>query len=493
MFIGDLTPNIIGSKMKISIWVREIYAHMKKRSIIFLFVFLQILFYRISEADIDRSQGQRFTLESAISYALTHNPLIKRTIIDQDRAQLLIKGARAKTILPVFSLSGQTGIIPEARGDIFSSPDKQTDLNGWGPFYKLDLKLIQPIFTFGRSSLYIEAASKASRLQQLKNRLEVENLKLSVIYAYWAVLSAKKTESMAEELRQDYNKLQEEVEKRLHSEDSEVDDADLLEVKSNRFRIEEIYIRSRTNRLEAEKTLNTLLGRTIEAILDVSPEKIPKLEISQPQVIEAADSFLLKHHGIQSLKVALQVVQTKINLTVSQKNPLIFLAGGASYAFAPKREDQNNPFVLDNFNYFSLGAFIGLEWELNFFQKNIETTRYQLEKKSMEKDLNLLQSQIKLEILNTFTKVKESWDLLKQARNSLKSSKTWVRLSMDNWDMGIGEVDRIIRAYNTYYQLKALETERELRLSSSLASLAYLLGETDLYLEWIKNENVYFY
>ncbi len=436
------------------------------------------------------SEPVRFNLETALSYALEHNPLLMRTHFDQDRSELLIKDVKARLILPVFSLSGQSGFVPEARGDIFDSPDKQTDLDGWGPFYKLDVKIIQPLFTFGRNSASLKAARHANDLQGFRNKVEVEKLKHSVVQAYWALSSARKAQKIADDLRGDYAKLQEEVEERLRSEDSEVDDADLLEVKSNRFYIEEIQIKSSSEGLKAEKAFNTLIGRDTAMKIEVLDEPSPEIMLTEDQISEKIDFFMDKHPNIQSLNTTLQTLHSKIDLEYAKKKPIIFLAGGVSYGYAPKREDQTNPFALDNFNYFGLGAFVGMEWNLNFMRKNIQANRYKLQEKSLEQDLKLLQAQIKLEILRIYTQTIEEWKLLSEARDSLKSSKSWVRLSLDNWEMGVGEVDRIIRAYNMYYRLKSVEIEREFRLNSSLANLAHALGDMGIYLRWMKNEKV---
>jgi outer membrane protein TolC len=433
----------------------------------------------------------KFSLESAINYALEHNPLLLRTRIDQDRAELFVEDVKAQSVLPVFSLSGQSGIVPEARGDIFESPDKQSDLDGWGPFYKMDIKLVQPLVTFGRRASAIEAAVSVNSLQESQNRAEIEKLKLVVIQAYWALASARKAEDVAEGLRQDYEKLTAEVEKRLLQEESEVDDSDLLEVRSNRFLIDEIYIKSRTQRQQAEKALNTLIGRDIELKVEVEDKEIPQIDIHGDEIEKKIDFFLQSHPNMQSLKASLSALQSRVDLESATKKPMIYIAGGLGFAHAPHRSDQTNPFAVDDFNYFGLGAYLGLEWDLNSFRKNFKAAQFSLEKQSMEQNLKLLQAQLHLQIMKAFTQVIENWELLLGARESLESSKSWVKLSLDNWDMGLGEVDRILRSYNSYYRLQALEIERELKLNTSLADLAYCVGDINLYLDWIRNEKVY--
>ncbi|UCH93474.1 MAG: TolC family protein [Candidatus Aminicenantes bacterium] len=435
-------------------------------------------------------QPQKFSLETAVTYALAHNPLIERTHIERRQARLLLEEVRAQSILPQFSFSGETGLVPEARGDIFESPDKQTDLDGWGPFYKLNVKLVQPVFTFGRKSSALSAARIGIDLQHIKSDSEMEKLTLTVINAYFALSAANKAESTANEVQENYDKLEKEVKKRLESEDSEVDDTDLLEVKSNRYLIEEIVIKSKSGRKLAERAFNVAIGRDIVGAVEVLEEKIPVIQLDEHQMVHVVQQALLRHRDIRGLQAALQALRAKTKLAYSKRRPIIFLVGGFGYGYASHRQDQTNPFAVDNFNYMDLGAFFGFQWDLNFLRKNIEARRYQLEQASMAQNLKLLRSRIEMEILKAFTEIKKNVQLLDQARSSLKAAKSWLRLSMDNWDMGIGEVERLLKAYNAYYQLKGVEIKRSFDLNSSLANFAYILGNTRLYLEWIKNGKV---
>lgn len=437
-----------------------------------------------------KKETQSFTLKTAVAYALSHNPLIERTKIDREKAELLLDEVRAKTIVPEFSLSGETGIVPEARGDIFYSPDKQTDLDGWGPFVKLNIKLVQPLLTFGRISSARTAAWNAINLEHIKTDSEVEKLTLTVITAYWALSAAKQAEEVAADVKENYDKLLEEVKKRLRDEDSEVDDTDLLEVKSNRYYIEEIVIKSKSEKNLAEKAFNAAIGRSLMDSVEVTEDKLPQLEVKENQVARALRRALTWNRDIKSLETVSRALHAKTRLAYSKKKPAIVLVGGFGYGYAPHRDDQTNPFAVDHFNYMDLGAFIGFQWDLNFFRKNTEAARYKLEQKAIEQNIKLLQANVELQILTAFAEVNKNTQLLEQAGKSLKAAKNWLRLSLDNWDMGIGEVERLIKAYNAYYQLKGIEIKRTLELNVSLANFAYILGNIRLYLEWVNHGKV---
>lgn len=430
--------------------------------------------------------GESFSPQSAVLYALEHNAISRMTALEKQKAQLIIREIRSKYLLPEFTFSLQTGLVPEARGDIFSSPDKQTDLDGWGPYIKFHLTLMQPIFTFGHRTAAIETAEKGVEFQDLLNRSALDEFILKVIQVCHAVQASDEGVKIARDLKENFDTLEEEVKKRLLDEDSEVDDTDLLEVQSNRFYIEEILIKSQTQQTSSRHGLNVLLGRNINSPLIVEKSPIPRVEITPGLLLDRIKKILSEQPNIQTLEKAVEILQKKRSLLQRSRLPVIYLAGGVGYGLAPHREDQTNPFAVDDFNYSYVGAFMGVKWDLNRFRQNIDTRRNTLEQKISENRIILLKDKIQTDLFATLQKITENESLLLQSKKSLKAAKNWVRLALENWELGIGEVERIVKAYNVYYRLQGIVTQKEMELRTSLARFAFLLGKTSRYFEWIQ-------
>ena len=75
-------------------------------------------------------------------------------------------------------------------------------------------------------------------------------------------------------------------------------------------------------------------------------------------------------------------------------------------------------------------------------------------------------------------------------RTSLKSAKTWLQVSFDNWDMGIGEVNRLVKAYENYYKLQGESLEREYKYNLALTRFSSSVGGVSLLMEWMKNGKI---
>lgn len=449
-----------------------------------LILFTQAIFAR------EKVDARIFTLASAVETAQMRNPLSKGADWDVQGSTQDVKKAFRQKMFPQMSFGMQTGLVPEARGDIFFSPDKSDDLDGLGPYYKLDLEVFYPLYTFGRMSAALEAAREQLQLQESQRNLVLENLSFDVVKSYWALSASYKAEAVARELQDSFEQLRTEVEERLQQEDSLVDDLDLLEVKTHQLSIEEIYQESLEKRDLAARIFNALLDFDIAQPVRTSDEKPP---------IFAADALLLEdlllradesRPELKSLNAAIRGLEAKIKYEKGERLPAFFLAGGMAYAYAGNREDQTNPFALDSFNYRTFGLFLGVKWSPNFWLHDTEIKKSQYHQRSTIEKLRALKAAVQVEVSQAYLEVRKNAALLETARESLESAKTWLRVSLENWELGIQDVYRMLRAYEAYYRLRRVEIERAYAFNVALAKLAFTVGDTKLYLRWVKDGKV---
>jgi outer membrane protein len=458
----------------------------KTISLIFLFT----MFISLSLSQENLSKEEVYTLNSAISTATARNPAVKSAQFEVQKANKDVNKAVLHKYTPRMDFSFYTGLVPGARGSIFFSPDKQTDLNELGPFYKIDLTLIQPLFTFGRTKSAIEAVKQALNIEQSKQDYVIKTLSFEVAKAYWALSSAQRAVSLAKQTMESYEELLSEIQTRVEDETSEVDDLDLLEAQSFYIDVEQIQQESIEYKAITIKTFNTLLNLDQNKRVKVSNEAPPEFDLDEGQLDRIMEMAMNLRPEIRSMTSGLRALQAKTDLAKSKRYPVFFLSAGLSYAYAGHRDDQTNPFAVDNFNYRNIGAALGLTWDLNIFVNNVEVQKSHAEYNSALEKMKVLKDQISLEVNRAFMEARKNSALLKAAKSSLKAARTWLRTSLDNWEMGIGDSYRLLRAYQAYYRLRTTEIKREFELHVSIARLAYILGDMQLYQKWVENGKV---
>jgi outer membrane protein TolC len=408
----------------------------------------------------------------------------------EERAAVSLKRARAERYVPETELTLETGVVPAARGTALDSPDEMDSLDSLGGFYKVGLTVVQPLYTFGRLSHLEQTAREGMGAAAAKTGLTVQEISLLAIQTYWQLSSARRALSLAGELRDNFNTLVAETKARLEDEDSEVDDGDLLEVKSSTYGIEKTYLDAGEDLRVATFALRTLVGSAEGDAFDTADETSPELGFGVNEIERHLAEKGSSTKEVELLEAASRALKSKINLLRSDRYPVVFLAAGAGHARAPNRDDQTNPFVVDNFNYSRLGAEIGLKWKPNIYKKNLEVEEMEKEYGALLETIEALKRKAAVEASAALGGAVQNRNLLEAARVSLKASRSWLRLSVENWDLGIGEVNRLLDAYEAYYRMKGVEIVMELEYNLSLAMVADALGDLNLYLEWVKSGTV---
>jgi outer membrane protein TolC len=322
------------------------------------------------------------------------------------------------------SFDMQTGLVPEARGDIFFSPDKSADLDGLGPYYQLDLEVLFPLYTFGRMSAALEATRQQFQAQESQRDYVLENLSFDVIRAYWTLSASHKAEAVAQELQESFGQLRSEVEERLQQEDSEVDDLDLLEVKTHQLSIEEIYQESLEKKDLAVKVFNALLDFDIMQSVRTSDENTPLFDVDELLLDDLLHRADASRPELKSLNATIRALEAKIKYEKGERLPAFFLAGGIAYAHAGNRQDQTNPFAFDSFNYRTFGLLLGVKWNPNFWLHDTEIKKSQYHRQSTMEKWRALKTAIQVEVSQAFLEVRKNAVLLETAKESLESAKT---------------------------------------------------------------------
>lgn len=430
------------------------------------------------------------TLRAAIGIARTNHPAARAAEAEVTAVAQNIRKAFAAGYLPRLSISAYTGLVPEARGDIFSSPDLQTDLDGWGIFGRFNLDLIQPITTFGRAGAGVAVARESAAAAASQREAFLQDLTFEVVKTYEGVLASSEAESLAQESRDRYRELLKEIEKRLARADSAVDDEDLLEAKSRELEIETLVQSSLEKAEVAGRALDILLGREgarLGALVATAPPAFDADGGLQERMILAAMAW---RPDIKGLDAAVRAAEARVRLRKRQDLPVLFIAANFGFARAPNRQDQTNPFVVDNFNFRTLGGALGLRWDPDLFGGRAEVGQVEAERRAAESRLAAVRAAAELDTASVFAEARRNAVLVEAAHRSLEAAKSWLRLSQDNWDTGLGDAYRLLRAYRAYFELRGAVVEREYAYKLSLAALARALGDTGRFVDWIERGKV---
>ena len=428
------------------------------------------------------------TLREAVEHSIESHPVMRAERLKVERSELVVQEA-LNLKKPSIDFLFKTGLVPEAKGDLFESPDTNEDLDNLGIFWRFDLDIIQPISTFGKISSVRAAAEEGVKVHEFGRDFRAAQLGFEVVQAYWGFTAANKGAELVKDLERDYSELLEEVEKAVDDPDSDVDDTRLFEVQSFEYSIAKSHRQTLKNQEIADAYLEVLLNwgdLGPESFESVATPKVPNDALVDQLIALATDSS----PPIQQARAGLRALDNKVAFAEASRLPDLFVALAGAYARAPNRTDIKSPFILDPFNLRSIGGFLGLRWNLKFADHRLAISQATVEREEAIAQVAVLEDRLTIEVTRAYAEAKALSDLFSAAIRSEQAAKRWLRLSGDNWDLGLGSVDRLIKAYRQYYDLAAVVIEQEAEYHVALARLALTLGNIEFYLDWTEHETV---
>ncbi|HEX9508349.1 MAG TPA: TolC family protein, partial [Myxococcales bacterium] len=96
--------------------------------------------------------------------------------------------AKAAGILPISTATFIVGPSPEAHGDVvFSAQSNRDPFRGLSPFVRVELNVVQPLWTWGQLTAAKEAAQAGVKGRTLSREDTLQQVQLRVLQTYWSV------------------------------------------------------------------------------------------------------------------------------------------------------------------------------------------------------------------------------------------------------------------------------------------------------------------
>jgi outer membrane protein TolC len=429
-----------------------------------------------------------FGLATVITKVVDQNPLVRAYEMDVQRAQLDVDQLEGFWALPQVNFDSYSGVVPAARGNVVESPDTANDLDNLGPFYRFSVGVALPLYTFGRLEHGARAARNLVSVRDAEGDKARDDLTLEAIRAYWGVLAGAELLEVMTDMTDSYDDLIEQANEK--EEDGTIDPNDAYEIKSSRFDIRQAFLAS----VETERLVKRSLAMFLELppgqdyALDPSPTPAVAVSIDDLSALQVAAAE--QHPQLRALRSAVGALEEVMEVERANRWPLILVGGGFSWAHSPNRDAQDNPFVFDEFNYTRVAAAFNVRWDLNFAKHDLNIMRRKLERDATDARRRALQMRVDIEVHEALERVLRQEQLLAAARESRRESRRWLRAAADDFDLGIGEAQPLIKAYRADYRLQAAVIQSEYDLNVAVAELALVIGGMNSYLEWVADGQI---
>jgi outer membrane protein TolC len=419
------------------------------------------------------------SLAEAERRALERNPLLAgaEARIEVNRAQ----ESRAKSArwLPELSLRNAYGIIPKQRGaynqyGVLVSPDTILGVNDMSWFTQLDVRLVQPLWTFGKLGKRIEAAGYAVDASEAGlDRTEADVL-LMVRQLYWGVVLAQELERAADDVLEKVQEADSALNKQY--EDGTATQNDLFKFQIFRY---EANRRSREVRAGLEQVragLRAALGLGPGVTVRVETEALDTVSFALQDLSAYLEMARANRPELRELQAGISARRALMVAEQRDAWPTLFLAGQISGNLAPDRYDPRNPFWQNQTNYFRGGGVLGFEWNFNFGQHRADAAIQRTEMTLLEAQASSLDALVEREVREAWLKAGRAYTDVEEGRAALQASENWMRAELQTYDIGMGEIKELIDAFRANAEMKVVQLKNIADFNTAVAELSRRVG-----------------
>lgn len=416
-----------------------------------------------------------YTLKDLIGRTLAISPEIRQMQRGAEVAMAKKDQADAGRF-PQIEVTAIVGPSSRARGNAASSPDRKDDPTVNNVFERVEMKLVQPLYTFGKLTGFRSAAEEGVKVEKAKVEEKAADLILRVKELYYSRLMASDMLGLIDEISGDLDKAIVKTTRRLKAEVPGADEIDLYKLKA--FRGEVLK-----NREEAQKGFDLATGALmfyagldraqsfeLDAIgLEASPKDVEPVDRGMGMALELRPEMAQVRAGLKATEALVMAEESNLY-------PQFFAAVNSVYAQAGNRTRQQNPFAFDPLNDRYAVIVLGFKYDLDFGITRGKIRAAQAEHLKVSETKQFAEQGIPLQVRKAHRELAEAQETLKATEDGWRNAKKWLVAAKANYDLGVGESRDLGQAAETYAKLRADNFKAMYNYNLSLANIEYATG-----------------
>lgn len=420
----------------------------------------------------------RLGLEQCLTRALEANPGLREAGWDLRLAEAQVAEAAAG-YFPTARVTSITGVAPEARGVVHETPIDTVDSKGnLGPFTRVELEFVQPLFTWGKLSAGHRAAVKGLEQKAAQRRQTRDGVIAAVKRLYGEVLLAREVTRLLGEVQRNFEKAIGIAEERLHAGKGTITQADVLKLKIGLAGIAKEVTKARAGAELARAALAREAGVSPVDDFDISDTRLAPLTANLADLDRYLADVFDRSPEWQQLLAGLAAREAQVQMEESEYYPSVFIAGGFKYGYAPNRDRQLSPFAKDDFNFLELpGAALGVHWPLSFLQTRAKVEQARAELEKLRAQRQAAESGIRLAVTKAYADAVQTGEAMEIAEGGRKASRGLLVTSVSSFELGVGEAKDLFEALIVYTRATSDYYESVNDYNGALATLTQTVGE----------------
>lgn len=387
--------------------------------------------------------------------------------LDEVKAIFYPKISAIAFVAPIFGIKG-----------LVTDSDVQRQYDRWGPYFKLDALLMQPVYTFGQQSAGENAARERMRVEEARLQATRNAVALEVARYYYLYLYVQSVRPSLESTRKILDDALESAQEMYDEGSGKVTMPDLQKLKYVSTELDKYRVQADIGSGLALAALKHTMGRPeteplelADAVLPPAPkEDLLPLPVYVQKAWDRRPEALQIKHG-RAAALSLEEAERLANY------PIVAVVGQLSASWTAVRTDQNNTYAYDPYNDLTGGIAVALKWDLDPMKANARGN-------AARALVDQVDGLAKFAKTGIPTDVRRCRDDLEQARKFLALSEAgatatrkWMLFAAAAYASGTGETKDLLEGLGAFVQAKKSFYDSLLAVHMARAALAVATGE----------------
>lgn len=433
-------------------------------------------------AQSQEASSLSYTLPDLLKLAEKNPLLVDEATAMQRLAQAKRNEVETKRWLSTFEARAFGGIVPDStltnKSDVnsYRSYDFENDLSftHMGGFIRTQVDIVQPIWTWGKISHYQQATSMGFTLADLEKKKRLNDLRHLIKRAYYTLLYSTEALATVKDVEQRLTDAAEKVEKLLLKDADNVTEIDRLKIKVFLADVRNRMIDAERGRKLSRSALSEMLN--LPSDWTAADERLTAETAQELDLRQVVSLALRGEPQVQQLATLIEAKEHERKAERADLFPTVFLGGQVNYAYAPGRTDVNNPYLVDEFNKFDLGAVLGMRMDLGVYRTLNKMDVMQAEIDRLKAQRAQLSLKLKVDVERMYEEAQGAGSAILINEDGLRAARSWLTSTGLAFNLGTAETKEVLESFAAYFKARADLSKSIFTLNMALSDLSEAAG-----------------
>jgi outer membrane protein TolC len=377
---------------------------------------------------------------------------------------------------PPVIVDGKQLAVHKDDKDVSDAVGTNRGLGDLGPFVRVEVNALQPIFTWGRIDAANDAADSGARARKFLVDDTANAVRTRVVQLVMGIRLTTRLLAIGADVQGALKQADERVQKSLKANDGEITPED-------RYRIE-IFRSQLTQRIADGERALRVARVGLAATLAMEPDQLQlrddplpdTAQIRSPDLVAALADAEKQRPDLKAFDNGILAKEADVRASRGELFPQIGLIGQFAYSRAPGRDTITNPYIGDYFNALTIGAALGIKQNLSFWTVITRTNKKEAELDTLRKQRAGAVRAIHVEVETAVADLNAAITKREASAKAVAAGRSWFRSATLNFGVGVADGRDLIDAYRGYAEAQYGDAQATFDLLAAQARLEQVTG-----------------